>query len=370
MSPYRYSLPQGKIRTMPLNSTEYEMAAIMFGNANIKRNPSTVLSPMPTGLFCKDKRNERFQGEAIDGFSNSFCTGFYPVQTDVGFCTSKGFDVKKVLKYHPDYWNFMEAENQQVTSMKEEGNRNAENTIYILTNVFEDLEHTIMPRTIDANHDIQLQINQFRDIPQILHGNKQATELRSLTLKPGHEYVIEISPMGQMSTLGFHGLRLDQRNCRLSHEVEEDSIFQIYTKRNCEHECRIKKASENCKCIPWDFIFKVKGYKECDLFGRTCFFHAIESMTHDSGNLCPHCIDECDYIEYRKEMRKLTPLQLRKDFASKRYCNKYLCFRENDWYVRLSFLFLLFNISINQIKNLFLFVGLVLVLSYVKLPLM
>ena len=53
---------------MPLNSTDYEMAAMIFGNANIKRNLSNVLSPMPMGLFCKDNRNERFQGEKLMGF--------------------------------------------------------------------------------------------------------------------------------------------------------------------------------------------------------------------------------------------------------------------------------------------------------------
>ena len=323
-------MPQGRIRTVPLNSTDYEMAAMIFGNANIKKNPSNVLSPMPMGLFCKDKRDERFQGETIDGFSNSFCTAFFPVQNDVGFCSTKGFDVKRVMKYHADYWNFMEAEDQHVTSMGEDGNRNAENTIYIQTNVFENLEPTIMPRIIADYQDVQMQINQFRDIPQILHGNKQATELRSLTLKPGHEYEIEIFPIGQMSTSGFHGLRLDQRHCRLSHEVEEDSIFRIYTQRNCQHECRIKKAYEMCQCIPWDFIFKNKDYKECDLFGRTCFFHAIESITHATENLCPHCIDECDNMEYRKKIIRTTPLELKYDSTGKNYCNRYLCIDDNE----------------------------------------
>ena len=320
---------------MPLNSTDYELAAMIFGNANIKKNPSNVLSPMPMGLFCKDKLNERLEGEIIDGFSKCFCTAFHPVQNDVGFCTTKGFDVKSVMKYHPDYWNFMEAEKHSVTSMKEDGNRNAENTLYILTNIFEDRQHTIMPRIIDANQDVQIQINQFTDIPQILHGNKQATDLRSLTLKPGHEYIIEISPIGQMSTAGFHGLRLDQRNCRLSHEVEEDSIFQIYTKRNCQHECRIKKAYKICLCIPWDFIFKNKDFKDCDLFGRTCFFHAIESLTHDSENLCPHCMDECDNIEYRKEIKEITSLELKPDTYGKSYYNKYLRYYEKDWYLNI-----------------------------------
>ena len=86
------------------------------------------------------------------------------------------------MKYHPDYWNFMEAENQQVISMKEDGNRNAENTIYILTNVFEDLEHTIMPRIIADYQDVQIQINQYRDIPTLISSETKSVEEGNLWL--------------------------------------------------------------------------------------------------------------------------------------------------------------------------------------------
>lgn len=328
----RYALPQGKIKTMPLNQTDSQLAAMMFGKINIKEDFSDVFSPMPMGLFCKDKLNRKYQGENISGFSSNFCNDFYPVQNDVGFCTTKGFDVKKVIKYKPDYWDYMEAEKQHISYMNENGNRNSENTLFILTNVFDDPEEmTIIPRTNNYNQDVQFQINQYAELPQILHGNEQDNELRSLNLKPGYEYKIEVSPIGQMSTSSFHGLNLEQRNCRLSHEVEENSIFKLYTKRNCEHECRLQKAYETCKCIPWDFISNRQDYQECDLLGRTCFMRMIENMTHDSQNHCPSCIDECDKIQYRRMIKRVDSLHLEYDSIGKKECNQYLCFYYKDW---------------------------------------
>ena len=182
-----------------------------------------------------------------------------------------------------------------------------------------------MPRTKYQDSNIQLQINQIKDVPQILHGNKQDNDLKSISLKPGFEYVIELTPVGQVSASDFQDLSLQQRECRLSHEIMPNSIFKVYTKRNCEYECRTRMALEKCHCMPWDFLHFGNNAPECDLFGRTCFFHMIENMTnHDTKTFCPDCIEECDKIEYKRSIISSKSLELKKKGYN--HCNDYLCY--------------------------------------------
>ena len=88
-----------------------------------------------------------------------------------------------------------------------------------------------------------------------------------------------------------------QRKCRFHHEIEEDSIFKVYTHQNCKYECYIKEAEHLCKCIPWDFMHQNAQAKECDIFGRTCFYNAMENSSK-SNNVCKDCLKECDYTTY------------------------------------------------------------------------
>ena len=89
----------------------------------------------------------------------------------------------------------------------------------------------------------------------------------------------------------------EQRNCKLEHEVGKNSLFKVYSQKNCKYECYIKKVEEMCDCIPWDFMHQnSKLAKECDLFGRTCFYNAME-MVAKSRN-CKHCLKDCDYTKF------------------------------------------------------------------------
>ena len=64
----------------------------------------------------------------------------------------------------------------------------------------------------------------------------------------------------------------------LENEVFDDSIFKTYTAKNCKYECHVKLAEKMCKCIPWDYLHNKKSV-ECDIFGRTCFYNAMENLT-------------------------------------------------------------------------------------------
>ena len=180
-----------------------------------------------------------------------------------------------------------------------------------------------MPRTIHRNFGIQLQVQENKDFTKILFGSNQEEDKKSISLTPGYEYNIVLDPYGQYSTNDFKGMSLDKRQCRLDHETFDHSTHPIYTKANCEFDCHVKLASESCQCVPWDFVNKFQGSEECDIFGRTCFFNMMETLAHKSDENCTHCIEECDYIKYRRSLGKSNSLKLQNH--GYKHCNKYIC---------------------------------------------
>ena len=97
----------------------------------------------------------------------------------------------------------------------------------------------MMPRTNHFNYAIQMQINDNHDLPQILFSQDQDLNTRSLNLKPGHVYEIEVSADGQVSTSGFKKLSLEVRNCRLEDEVEKGSLFKLYSQHLFDEKLKI-----------------------------------------------------------------------------------------------------------------------------------
>ena len=91
---------------------------------------------------------------------------------------------------------------------------------------------------------------------------------------------------------------------RLDQEIEEESIFKLYTEKNCRYECVTKLAIDTCQCAPWDFMH-ISNEEECDVFGRTCFYRAMEKLTRDQDDPCSHCIPGCDQMKYKKEITEV-----------------------------------------------------------------
>ena len=175
-----------------------------------------------------------------------------------------------------------------------------------------------------------MQVQERKGFPSILFGSNQERDKKSITLKPGHEYIIELDPYGQMSTDDFKSMSIEKRQCRLDQEVFDDSTHPIYTSSNCKYDCYVKFAVETCKCIPWDFVNKVDGSIECDTFGRSCFFNMIETLTHGSEHNCDHCINECDWIRYRKTIMKSESLALEMIIKyARNYYNDYISHNNN-----------------------------------------
>ena len=84
----------------------------------------------------------------------------------------------------------------------------------------------------------------------------------------------------------------------------------VYTENNCKYECHIQLAEQLCKCLPWDYfdITDTQGYKECDVFGRTCFWIAMNHFSISEDEKCPLCKPECDSIKFEKVVTKVEDL--------------------------------------------------------------
>ena len=155
------------------------------------------------------------------------------------------------------------------------------------------------PRTLEQEFDIQLQIHQNKEFARILRADDEGASLRSISLKPGYEYNLEINPLARQSTKDFKLLSKKDRDCQLDYELNENSIFKIYSKANCRYECETSLAYGICHCIPWDFLHTAHNSTAeiCDVFGRKCFQTAVNNITKN-GNACKHCVRECDKMEF------------------------------------------------------------------------
>ena len=67
-------------------SEETKIAERLFGKENL--DDQIALSSNPLVLFCKERQNQPFLGESVDGFQSKFCNQTRIVQTDVGLCVS------------------------------------------------------------------------------------------------------------------------------------------------------------------------------------------------------------------------------------------------------------------------------------------
>ena len=131
--------------------------------------------------------------------------------------------------------------------------------------------------------ELKMQLHQHIEFPNMLKSFDYDEFIIPLSLKSNHEYVIRVRPYGRRSSENLKDRSIEQRNCRLGNEIMEGSIFKLYTENNCRYECHIKLALERCKCASWDFMHN-SDEKECDVFGRTCFYQTMKNLAQDSND--------------------------------------------------------------------------------------
>ena len=339
-------MPQRKLSLEPIIPIEKDLATKTFGENNMFSNLTHYTVSFPLIIFCNERKNQAFFGDSISGFSAEFCNQFFPAPTDVGICLSKNLNIKKIFNVNDDYTTFMEVEHQKSGSLIGMSSYLAQST-YVLTttalNVKESHECDIMgftcttkryatttPRNSNKNFNIQMQIHQNKSLGNILDDKNVNLQTKSITLKPGYEYTIEVFPTGQESSNGFKKLSFEQRSCRLDHEIPEGSSFKVYSKTNCLYDCYIAEAFQKCQCIPWDFIHNIKESNECDIFGRTCFMNVFENSTQFPKNLCPFCIKECDMVEFKRKILSVKKIETSEGesfpCSGESPCSEYLCY--------------------------------------------
>ena len=292
----KYAMPQRKIISNLFKSGEKDLAQRLFGASNIKQ-PNKTTSPISIPLFCHNKR-VGFHGENI-GFTSKVCDDFYPGPTDIGMCLTKNLELNKIVLDDPNYNEFLEFDSDRQVDAIEGGTLWSESTFIFQIENKDPLSpnYKMYP---NANLKTMLfQLHQSNELGHFLTDTNVQKQNIPLTIKANTEYIIEVSPTGQISSESFKELDFHQRNCFLEKEVKQDSLFKIYTKNNCQYECLTKLARNKCDCIPWDFLHNIDA-NECDVFGRTCFYQSMEKLSQSPEELCNHCLEGCDSLIYEK----------------------------------------------------------------------
>ena len=297
----KYSLPQRKIMMDPMVE-ELEMAKILFGETKVKMDLSTQVSPTSPVVFCY-RVNQGYTGDDI-GMIAKVCNDFFPTPSDIGTVYSKNMDLNNILKVANSYKSLYEPENQKPNAFIKGGSLWTETTLVFFTDSDNDLSQSYKRKPDAKLSSIQFQIHQAKDIPKLVTESNFDESSTMIELEKEYEYFIDITPHGQISTENFRSLNQDQRKCLLEREVSKDSIFKIYTQNNCKYECYVGMAQENCGCIPWDFLHNERT-KECDVFGRTCFFNSMKLISQSPEENCKHCLKECDYVIFDKKLTRM-----------------------------------------------------------------
>ena len=331
----KFSTPQRKL-SLSSTQAEEELAERIFGNSFTEKLKHTS-APFSLILFCYQKNNG-FMGDDIGIFAK-VCNEFFPTPTDQGICLTQNMDIKEVMKTNKEYEPLFEPNQQKSPKSVKDGTYLSKQTLAFYSGTGMDnlglpinsIEQ-IDTRDMKNKGEVRLKFHQANQIPDLLEDNRLQNyfSTSSLILKSGYEYEIKVMPKVFETTPAFKKMNLEQRKCKLSHEVEENSIFKVYTQQNCKYECYVKKAESLCKCIPWDFMHQNAMAKECDIFGRTCFYNAMKNISL-SINFCNDCVKECDYITYDGIVIKETSRKLLKIrhtyFDHSKICEgeKFLC---------------------------------------------
>ena len=98
-------------------------------------------------------------------------------------------------------------------------------------------------------------------------------------LKPGQHIAINVIPKIVSSSAEFNSLGLRARQCKLKHETNGLSFLNEYSRKGCELECAIKKATAFCRCLPWNYPNNFTTVPICDMFGAHCFDKVMSDET-------------------------------------------------------------------------------------------
>ena len=86
-----------------------------------------------------------------------------------------------------------------------------------------------------------------------------------------------------------------KRQCQFRAEFDETGLFKEFSEANCNFECLLKTAYNQCGCMPWDYPHLNSSMTICDRLGRDCFKQSI--IIHESKQNCK-CQTDCTTTRY------------------------------------------------------------------------
>lgn len=114
------------------------------------------------------------------------------------------------------------------------------------------------------------------------------------------DYGTSLEVMLRVSTItsdpDLRNIDMKNRNCYVEHERRLE-YFRIYTKSNCERECRTQFVFNKCGCVPYHYV-RNRTMKICDIPGTDCAWR-YKNLNHGgiSTEMC-NCLSTCDSIMY------------------------------------------------------------------------
>ena len=302
----KYGLPQRKL-LLDESEKEFKLAKSIFGEENIIPKPNRIAPTSPI-VFCY-RKDVGYSGDDINMHAK-LCNNFFPTPSDIGIVLTRNFHPKDVLKLNKSYEELFDISiKNEMSNSFIHGKIWSKTTLVFDTNANNRLSQTYLRKRFADRISIQFQIHQSSELTNFLMDNNHDDMSEPITLKRGNEYFIDVYPHGQIATDEFKALNMEQRKCKLEEEVDENNLFKRYNQKNCQYSCHTTIAAKNCGCMPWDFIGSTK-MSECNVFGRSCFFNAMESITESPEELCPQCIPNCSYMKFRKVVTKRSNIEL------------------------------------------------------------
>lgn len=99
------------------------------------------------------------------------------------------------------------------------------------------------------------------------------------------------------SDADLRNIDIKNRNCYVEHERRLE-YFRMYTKSNCERECRSLIVFNECGCVPFHYV-RNRTMKVCDIPGTDCAWR-YKNLNHGISTefkKC-NCVSTCDSITY------------------------------------------------------------------------
>ena len=131
-----------------------------------------------------------------------------------------------------------------------------------------------------------------------IHDPMQLPEL-AINVKAGYISTIRITPSQTVTSPDTLHMPKEHRGCQFQHENDDMTIFKVYTEANCNFECKLKIALENCHCMPWDYPHFNDSVATCDRFGGLCFKMFLD---HDETMKQCQCLPDCTTTTYSYSM--------------------------------------------------------------------